>query len=263
MSSNWIPTKARFDFEGCLACRHFNESTVACSAYPNDIPIQIASGEVDHYIERPGQVSGVLFVETTADGSEPDVDRHLGNKHDQQTHAGGRRGKSTSTALSDRTTITDPQLTNEEEAKAYVADWERSIPAHVKAESSLQSIVAFDRPEDASAHITTQYHVGDDELANGVYDRSLKRAVISQYDLDDHEYSGRNFYHEFGHSLEGRIESPAWSRNREWADRLGADEGFAHAFADFMVSKRGGYLDEFRMQYPDTHRLFTEWRFDA
>jgi hypothetical protein len=45
---------------GCGQCAHLKPG-VKCLAYPGGIPIAIASGEVDHLVERPGQVLGILF----------------------------------------------------------------------------------------------------------------------------------------------------------------------------------------------------------
>jgi hypothetical protein len=35
---------------------------MTCEAYPERIPIQIASGEVDHLVIRPGQVGEIVFA---------------------------------------------------------------------------------------------------------------------------------------------------------------------------------------------------------
>ena len=34
---------------------------MTCAAYPERIPISIASGEVDHLVVRPGQVGDIVF----------------------------------------------------------------------------------------------------------------------------------------------------------------------------------------------------------
>jgi hypothetical protein len=45
---------------GCRKCAHFrNDGT--CVAFPERIPIQIASGEIDHLVVRPGQVGDTVF----------------------------------------------------------------------------------------------------------------------------------------------------------------------------------------------------------
>lgn len=45
---------------GCRLCKHFRPD-LTCAAYPERIPIQIFSGELDHLVVRPEQVDGVLF----------------------------------------------------------------------------------------------------------------------------------------------------------------------------------------------------------
>ena len=39
---------------------HFRKD-ITCIAYPDRIPIMIASGEVDHLVVRPGQVGETVF----------------------------------------------------------------------------------------------------------------------------------------------------------------------------------------------------------
>jgi hypothetical protein len=53
-----IPRDKRWG--GCLQCVHFRRNDT-CIAYPEQIPIVIASGEVDHLIVRPGQVGDTVF----------------------------------------------------------------------------------------------------------------------------------------------------------------------------------------------------------
>lgn len=45
---------------GCLACVHYRRDGT-CVAYPHQIPIMIASGEIDHLVVRPGQVGNTVF----------------------------------------------------------------------------------------------------------------------------------------------------------------------------------------------------------
>jgi hypothetical protein len=45
---------------GCRVCKHFRPD-MTCAAYPQRIPIVIASGEVDHLVVRPGQVGDTVF----------------------------------------------------------------------------------------------------------------------------------------------------------------------------------------------------------
>ncbi len=44
----------------CRACIHFRPD-ITCAAYPERIPIIIASGQVDHWVKRPGQVGDDVF----------------------------------------------------------------------------------------------------------------------------------------------------------------------------------------------------------
>jgi hypothetical protein len=64
-----IPRDQRWG--GCLRCIH-DRRDGTCVAFPNQIPIVIASGEVDHLVIRPGQVGDTLFeprvVPVDADG---------------------------------------------------------------------------------------------------------------------------------------------------------------------------------------------------
>jgi hypothetical protein len=46
---------------GCRRCVHFRPD-FTCVAYPERIPLQIASGEVDHLVVRPGQVGDTVFA---------------------------------------------------------------------------------------------------------------------------------------------------------------------------------------------------------
>lgn len=65
-----IPMDRRWG--GCLRCVHFRRDDT-CIAYPRQIPIPIASGEVDHLVVRPGQVGDTVFeprpVPVGADGA--------------------------------------------------------------------------------------------------------------------------------------------------------------------------------------------------
>jgi hypothetical protein len=45
---------------GYLKCVHVRRDDT-CIAYPRQIPIPIASGEVDHLVVRPGQVGDTVF----------------------------------------------------------------------------------------------------------------------------------------------------------------------------------------------------------
>jgi hypothetical protein len=63
-----IPRDQRWG--GCRNCIH-DRRDGTCVAYPVQIPIPIASGEVDHLVVRPGQVSDTVF-ERRVDESRPD-----------------------------------------------------------------------------------------------------------------------------------------------------------------------------------------------
>jgi hypothetical protein len=58
---NWersVPLTARWG--SCRTCRHLR-GDMSCAAYPDRIPLVIASGEVDHLVVRPGQVGDTVF----------------------------------------------------------------------------------------------------------------------------------------------------------------------------------------------------------
>ena len=44
----------------CLYCVHFGQG-MGCPAFPDGIPVQILSGEVDHLVVRPGQVGAIVY----------------------------------------------------------------------------------------------------------------------------------------------------------------------------------------------------------
>lgn len=45
---------------GCRVCQHFRPGWT-CTAFPDRIPLVIASGEVDHRVVRPGQVGNDVW----------------------------------------------------------------------------------------------------------------------------------------------------------------------------------------------------------
>jgi hypothetical protein len=62
--ANWERTVPRDTSWGsCRVCEHFRPD-MTCAAYPERIPIIIASGEVDHLVVRPGQIGDYVFVVT-------------------------------------------------------------------------------------------------------------------------------------------------------------------------------------------------------
>ena len=48
------------DWGGCRLCVH-DRRDGTCVAFPEQIPIVIASGDVDHLVVRPGQVGDTVF----------------------------------------------------------------------------------------------------------------------------------------------------------------------------------------------------------
>lgn len=56
---NWERSPWFADWPGCLACGHYQRGR--CAAYPDGIPLQIISGQIDHMVPRPGQAGDVIF----------------------------------------------------------------------------------------------------------------------------------------------------------------------------------------------------------
>jgi hypothetical protein len=192
--------------------------------------------------------------------------KHMPGRHDQQKHAGSRARFSVNV---------DPVTTNEQFAAGQMQKYLEHIPEHIQAESSMKSLEIYENPEDAAARIGELEGIYDEDLEyiRGAYDRDSGNAIVSLYMSEDQYveglgeydgYSGRNFYHEFAHSLEDRITSDDWERAwGEWDYRQ--DEGFADAFSGYMVAKRslaGGSSDEmdwFTTNRPVTTEVFKEW----
>jgi hypothetical protein len=59
--ADWQRSAEFAQWPGCGECRYLDLGNIACAAYPNEIPLPIMSGEVDHMVERPGQTPGILF----------------------------------------------------------------------------------------------------------------------------------------------------------------------------------------------------------
>jgi hypothetical protein len=57
---NWDRSPEFDRFDGCRFCVHYR-GLLQCTAYPERIPLDILSGEVDHMIPRPGQVGEIVF----------------------------------------------------------------------------------------------------------------------------------------------------------------------------------------------------------
>jgi hypothetical protein len=58
--ADWERSEGAEDWPGCRGCVHYNR--MRCVAYPDRIPLIIASGEVDHLVPRPGQVGETVFA---------------------------------------------------------------------------------------------------------------------------------------------------------------------------------------------------------
>jgi hypothetical protein len=57
---NWERSERFEEFDGCRLCLHWRAGS--CAAYPECIPLPILAGQVDHLVERPGQVGDVVFT---------------------------------------------------------------------------------------------------------------------------------------------------------------------------------------------------------
>lgn len=190
----------------------------------------------------------------------------------------GKRGGSSSTSFRFKISV-DSITTNEDFAIREIKDYMQEIPDHIQKESSIRSLEVFENPEDATERINQLEPGGleEYEYARGAYNRDTGKAVVSLYYSDDTfleapglssrmggAYSGRNFYHEFAHSLENKITSSSWEKAwHEW--NYDQDEGFANAFSSYMVSKRVSRLgnteemDYFKKTYPETIKVFQAW----
>lgn len=58
--ADWERSEGFEMWYGCRNCGHFRGNR--CVAYPNGIPFLIASGQVDHFVPRPGQVGDTVFT---------------------------------------------------------------------------------------------------------------------------------------------------------------------------------------------------------
>jgi len=58
--ADWKKSRNYDDWPGCRRCVHLTREG-SCIAFPEMIPMPIASGAVDHMVERPGQVGDTLF----------------------------------------------------------------------------------------------------------------------------------------------------------------------------------------------------------
>lgn len=56
---DWEPSERYDEWQGCLGCARYRRGR--CDAYPDRIPLNILSGEVDHMVVRPHQVGDMVF----------------------------------------------------------------------------------------------------------------------------------------------------------------------------------------------------------
>ncbi len=155
-------------------------------------------------------------------------------------------------------TTTGPDI--QQKIDRFVAN----LPVEALKESSLRSVVACDNPEDASEAIGNFLNkIGSDEDpqgAVGVFDRSTGTLITSVWDSESLSENGRNFYHEFAHSLGDRIVSDEWEKAfPEWSTH-GQDEGFAEAFSSYMVAKNDREaMSDLVYNKPLTVAMFHSW----
>jgi hypothetical protein len=57
--ADWERSERFEEWPSCRGCVHYDRAR--CIAYPHRIPLIILSGEVDHYMPRPGQVGDTVF----------------------------------------------------------------------------------------------------------------------------------------------------------------------------------------------------------
>ena len=52
-------------YQGCFFCKHLNDDSKSCTAYPDRIPLSIFSGEIKHEEVLPSQEGVVVFEPKT------------------------------------------------------------------------------------------------------------------------------------------------------------------------------------------------------
>jgi hypothetical protein len=57
--TDWEPSERYDEWQGCLGCARYLRGR--CDAYPDRIPVNSLSGEVDHMVPRPYQVDEIVF----------------------------------------------------------------------------------------------------------------------------------------------------------------------------------------------------------
>lgn len=155
----------------------------------------------------------------------------------------------------------DPEVTSPDVVDK-VKDYMAAIPADLRKMSSARKVEVYDNPEDAEARIGElfdQYGISEESYgARGVYMRDQGHLVSSLWIQEDRDESGRNFYHEFAHTLEPLITSAKWEEAfPEWSEH-GQDEGFAEAFSEYMVQHRSGDTESYKEAYPQSHAMFSK-----
>ena len=160
------------------------------------------------------------------------------------------------------------ERTNKEFAQQEIQRYMQAMPERFARLSSMRSLRVEEdsayiwdylnerRPDEAVAIDTSQ-----EELL-GFYDRDNGHAAVSLWNMEDHGYSGRNFYHEYGHSLDPFIVSDGWQDAwDEWEG--GQDEAFADAFAEYMValySTDSDEMDWYKEYRPKSYKFFSSGR---
>lgn len=181
----------------------------------------------------------------------------------------GRPGKRGGSAKKGGGTIVkvkvDSEVTNLAHAQSEVQEYMSHIPEDIQHLSTLREMEVYSNPMDAEERIAELVPWEDTEGARGMYDRDARRGVSSLWVSEDMSESGRNFYHEYAHSLDSLIVSDGWEKAwGEW--KYGQDESFAEAFAEWMVMKRGSSASDFALSckefgeyWPITKEVFEQW----
>lgn len=163
------------------------------------------------------------------------------------------------------TVLSEDEYTNHTDAQQQLTSHLQTIPSNVMHLSNLQTVIAYDNPEDADAFIQVRYtdeYKESSGIAQGVFNRETGEAVISFWDSDNSKNTGRNFFHEFAHSTNLSV-SKGWEGAWDEWPLHGQDEGFSEAFADWMVMREDPDYKNKNMpiwdeQYPRTKTFMQE-----
>lgn len=151
-----------------------------------------------------------------------------------------------------------------EEHLNALADIESWIPEHILRSSRIRFLELHKQPKD----VERRAHQTDPETmareVQGFYNPANRYACVALWVTEDNGPTGRNFYHELGHSLAHKLTAEEKEEiAAEWV-RPGDQGGdFADAFADYLVNKRRGNLNRWRIQYPRTAAVLDSWGMDA